>query len=160
MGYIQALYQIEAQAREWSPLRRQRIRAQQALPILEKLHLWLIGQREQLVDSQHTAKAIDYTLKRWDALIRFVEDGNIPIDNNWVENQIRPWAVGRNNWLFAGSVRAGQRAANIMTLVQSAKINDVDPQAYLRDVLEQLPTAKRSGLQNLLPHNSKTAKEP
>ena len=68
------------------------------------------------------AVAIDYSLKRWAALIRYLEDGAVPIDNNWVENQIRPWALGRSNWLFAGSLRSGQRAANIMSLIQSAKI--------------------------------------
>tara|TARA_R110002049_G_scaffold309231_1_gene518951 strand:- start:41 stop:262 length:222 start_codon:yes stop_codon:yes gene_type:complete len=72
-----------------------------------------------------------------------------------VENQIRPWALGRKNWLFAGSQRSGERAANVMTLIQSAKINGLDPQAYLRDVLELMPTAKQSDLDGLLPHNWK-----
>lgn len=85
--------------------------------------------------------------------MRYVENGDLPIDNNWVENQIRPWALGRSNWLFAGSLRSGQRAANVMTLIQSAKINGIDPQAYLSDVLERLPTAKQSNLHGLLPHN-------
>src|SRR5690606_13498131 len=91
--------------------------------------------------------------KRWEALIRYLDDGRMPIDNNWVENQIRPWALGRKNWLFAGSVRSGQRAANVMTLIQSAKINGLDPQAYLRNVLERMPTARQSDLDALLPHN-------
>ena len=77
---------------------------------------------------------------------------DVPIDNNWVENQIRPWALGRSNWLFAGSLRSGQRAAAIMSLVQSAKINELDPQAYLKDVMERLPMAKCSDLHSLLPH--------
>ena len=103
-----------------------------------------------------TAKAIDYSLKRWAALIRYLEDGKIPIDNNWIENQIRPWALGRSNWLFAGSLRSGQRAAAIMSLVQSAKINGHDPYAYLKDVLERLPTQRASMVSELLPHNWKT----
>jgi transposase len=94
-------------------------------------------------------------LKRWSALVRYLDDSHLPIDNNWVENQIRPWALGRSNWLFAGSLRSGQRAANVMSLIQSAKINGLDPQAYLRDVLERLPTARHSDLDNLLPHNWK-----
>lgn len=94
-----------------------------------------------------------HTLKRWLALKRYLDDGAIPIDNNWIENQIRPWALGRKNWLFAGSLRSGQRAANVMTLIQSAKINGLDPQRYLKDVLERLPTAKQSDLEGLLPHN-------
>ncbi|EXD46120.1 transposase IS66 family protein, partial [Acinetobacter baumannii 662545-1347] len=67
-----------------------------------------------------------YSLKRWTALSRYLDDGNLPIDNNWIENQMRPWALGRKNWLFAGSLRSGQRAANIMTLIQSAKLNGLD----------------------------------
>ncbi len=112
-----------------------------------------MGQRSQLTNGTRTAKAIDYSLKRWAALVRYLDDGHLPIDNNWVENQIRPWALGRSNWLFAGSMRSGQRAANVMTLIQSAKINGLDPQAYLRDVLERLPTARLSDLDDLLPHN-------
>ncbi|KGE03271.1 Mobile element protein [Pseudohaliea rubra DSM 19751] len=92
-------------------------------------------------------------MKRWAALVRYLDDGHLPIDNNWIGNQIRPWALGRNNWLFAGSLRSGQRAANVMTLIQSAKIKGLDPQAYLRDVLERLPTARQSDLAALLPHN-------
>jgi len=92
-------------------------------------------------------------LKRWLALKRYLDDGAIPIDNNWIENQIRPWALGRKNWLFAGSLRSGQRAANVMTLIQSAKINGLDPQRYLKEVLERLPTAKQSDLEGLLPYN-------
>ncbi|EXH80989.1 transposase IS66 family protein, partial [Acinetobacter baumannii 2887] len=72
--------------------------------------------------SSPTARAINYSLKRWTALSRYLDDGNLPIDNNWIENQMRPWALGRKNWLFAGSLRSGQRAANIMTLIQSAKL--------------------------------------
>ncbi|WP_151831445.1 IS66 family transposase, partial [Acinetobacter junii] len=70
-----------------------------------------------------TAKAINYSRKRWPALSRYLDDGNLPSDNNWAENSMRPWALGRKNWLFAGSLRSGQRAANIMTLIQSAKLN-------------------------------------
>ena len=129
------------------------MRQTQAKPVLERLHDWLIREREGLPDSGRSARAIDYTLKRWLALKRYLDDGAIPIDNNWIENQIRPWALGRKNWLFAGSLRSGQRAANVMTLIQSAKINGLDPQRYLKEVLERLPTAKQSDLEGLLPHN-------
>ncbi len=115
----------------------------------------LDGEVYEITNGTRTAKAINYTLKRWAALIRYLDDGNVPIDNNWVENQIRPWALGRKNWLFAGSLRSGERAANVMTLIQSAKINGLDPQAYLRGVLERIPTARRSDLDELLPHNWK-----
>jgi len=103
-------------------------------------------------DGSATAKAIDYSLKRWKALTRYIDDGDVPISNNWVENQIRPIALGRSNWLFAGSLRAGQRAAAVMSLVHSAKINGHDPYAYLKDVLERLPTLPASRIEELLPH--------
>jgi hypothetical protein len=99
-----------------------------------------------------TSKAIDYSLKRWQALTRYIDDGNLPISNNWVENQIRPIAQGRANWLFAGSLRAGKRAAAIMSLIHSARINGHNPYAYLRDVLERLPTHPASRIDDLLPH--------
>ena len=88
-------------------------------------------------------------------LSRYLDDGNLPIDNNWIENQMRPWALGRKNWLFAGSLRSGQRAANIMTLIQSAKLNGLDPYAYLSDVLKRLPTHKVPQIEELLPHRWK-----
>ncbi len=81
----------------------------------------------------------------------------IPIDNNWVENLIRPWALGRSNWLFAGSLRSGQRAANIMSLIQSAKLNGHEPYVYLKDVLSRLPTQKANAVSELLPLNWKPA---
>jgi transposase len=102
-------------------------------------------------------KAIDYSLKRWSELTRFIEDGDVPISNNWVENRIRPVALGRANWLFAGSLRAGQRAAVVMSLVHSARINGHDPYAYLKDVLERLPTHAASPIEELLPHRWKPA---
>ena len=104
-------------------------------------------------DGSPTAKAIDYSLKRWLALIRYLDDGNLPIDNNWVENRIRPVALGRSNWLFAGSLRAGQRAAAVMSLIQSAKLNGHDPYRYLTDVLQRLPTQPASRIGELLPHS-------
>lgn len=96
-----------------------------------------------------TIKAIDYSLGRWRAPTGYIDDGDLPADNNWVENQIRPIATGRKNWLFAGSLRAGQRAAAIMSFVH---FNGHDPFAYLRDVLERLPTQPASRIDELLPH--------
>ena len=113
----------------------------------------MLLQRQRITDGTATAKALDYSLKRWAALTRFVQDGRLPIDNNWIENQIRPIAIGRGNWLFAGSLRAGQRAATVMSLIQSAKLNGHDPYAYLKDVLARLPTQKNSRIDELLPHN-------
>lgn len=95
---------------------------------------------------------IDYSLKRWVALTHYLSDGQVPIDNNWIENQIRPIAIGRKNWLFAGSLRAGKRAAATMSLIQSAKLNGHEPLAYLKDVLTRLPTQPASRIDELLPH--------
>jgi hypothetical protein len=96
---------------------------------------------------------VDYSLNRRVALTRFLDDGDLPIDNNWVENRIRPIALGRQNWLFAGSLRAGKRAAAVMSLIHSAKLNGLDPYAYMRDVLERLPTQPASRIAELLPHH-------
>ena len=97
-----------------------------------------------------TAKAIDYTLRRWSALTRYLEDGACPIDNNRIENAVRPIALGRRNWLFAGSERAGQRAAAIMSLLATAKANGHEPHAWLTDVLTRLPTTLDRDLGTLL----------
>jgi len=113
---------------------------------------WLILQRQKSTDGTAIARAIDYSLKRWDALIRFESDGALPPDNNHIENRIRPVAVGRSNWLFAGSLRSGQRAAAVMSLIQSAKLNGHDPFAYLKDVLDRLPTQPATRIEKLLPH--------
>ena len=147
-----ALYDVERQARELSAEERQRLRQLQSRPIADKLREWLLLHRQKATDGTALAKAIDYSLGRWDALTRFLDDGELPIDNNWVENRIRPIALGRSNWLFAGSLRAGKRAAAVMSLIQSAKLNGHDPYRYLKDVLERLPTQAASRIQELLPH--------
>jgi hypothetical protein len=108
-------------------------------------------QRQKVPDGAATAKAIDYSLNRWAALTRYLDDGDLPADNNWIENQIRPIAIGRSNWLFAGSLRAGKRAAAVMSLLHSARLNGHDPYAYLKDVLERLPTQPASRVEELLP---------
>jgi transposase len=148
-----ALYDVERQARELSAEQRQRMRQMQSRPIADKLREWLLLQRQKATDGTAIAKAIDYNLGRWDALTRFLDDGNLPIDNNWIENRIRPIALGRSNWLFAGSLRAGKRAAAVMSLIQSARLNGHDPYRYLKDVLERLPTQSASRIGELLPHS-------
>lgn len=147
-----ALYGVEREVAELAAHERVGIRQARAKPMAETLHRWLVAQRLRVPDGSGTARAIDYSLKRWQALTRYLDDGDAPIDNNWVENQIRPWAIGRSNWLFAGSLRGGQRAAAIMSLIQSARLNGHDPYAYLKDVLERLPTHKNSQIGELLPH--------
>jgi len=150
---IGELYEIEREALALSPERRLALRQEKAKPLADKLHEWMLAQRQRVLDGSGTAKALDYSLKRWAALTRYLDDGQVPIDNNHIEMQIRPVAIGRANWLFAGSLRAGKRAAAIMSLIQSAKLNGLNPYAYLRDVLERLPTHPDNRIDDLLPHN-------
>jgi transposase len=154
------LYKVEDEVRDLDAAARQRIRQGRSRPWAKALHTWLQAHRLKVPDGSATAKAIDYSLNRWAALVRYIDDGRLPADNNWVENQIRPIALGRSNWLFAGSLRAGQRAAAIMSLVHSARINGHDPYAYLRDVLERLPTQPASRVGELLPHRWQPVQAP
>lgn len=150
---IVGLYEVERHAKEMSDEDRWRLRQETAVPIAEKLHEWMLAQRELVPEGSATAKALDYSLKRWVALTRYLEDGAVPIDNNQIENLIRPWALGRSNWLFAGSLRSGKRAAAIMSLIQSARMNGHDPYTYLKDVLMRLPTQRASEITQLLPQH-------
>jgi len=149
-----ALYAVEREAKdlELDAAGRRRLRQEMAKPVAEKLRAWLDRKLAQVPEGSATSKAISYSLRRWDALTRYLDDGNLPIDNNWLENRIRPIALGRTNWLFAGSARAGRRAAVVMSLIQSARLNGHDPYAYLRDVLERLPLTPEHRLVELMPH--------
>ncbi len=148
---IAELYAIERQAQQMDSASRAQLRQEQAQPRLEAMHEWLIGIRQQTADNSGLAKAIDYSLKRWSALARYAQSGELPIDNNAVENSIRPIAIGKKNWLFAGSERAGKRAAAIQSLLGTAKLNGIEPYAWLKDTLEKLPTWPYSRMNDLLP---------
>ena len=157
LKFIGQLYDVERDIQDLDTEERRRARQARAKPIADALHAWMIAHRLKVPDGSATAKALDYSLKRWDALGRYLDDGTIPIDNNSVENQIRPIAIGRSNWLFAGSLRAGKRAAAVMSLIQSARMNGHDPYAYLKDVFTRLPTQPASQIEELLPHRWKPA---
>jgi transposase len=152
LQYIGALYAVEREGGGLPADERLRIRQTKARPIADAFHQWMRLTRLKLTDGAATARALDYSLKRWAALTRYLDDGQLPIDNNHLENRIRPIALGRSNWLFAGSLRAGQRAAAVMSLIQSARLNGHDPYAYLKDVLTRLPTQRASDIGDLLPH--------
>ena len=154
LNRIATLYAVEAEARNLSTAERKQLRAEKSLPRLAALHGWLQQTRPNTAPNSATSKAIDYSLKRWAALTRYAESGDLPIDNNPVENCIRPIALGKKNWLFAGSERAGQRTAVIQTLLGSAKLNGLDPSAWLKDTLEKLPTWPNSRIDELLPFAS------
>ena len=151
LNRIAALYVIEANARNMTVKARTQWRQEQAQPLLNSMHDWLRQTRVMVANGSGLAKAIDYSLKRWPALSRYATDGRLPIDNNPVENIIRPIAIGKKNWLFTGSERAGKRAAAIQTLLGTAKLNGLDPAAWLRDTLEKLPTWLNSEIDSLLP---------
>ena len=152
LEFIRGLYRIEREVKELSCEERLAIRQTRSKPVAQLMYKWLMAHRPQISDGSAGAKAMDYTIKRWTALTRFLDDGQLPIDNNLIENAIRPIALGRSNWLFAGSLRAGKRSAAIMSLIQSAKMNGHDPYLYLKDVLERLPTHKNHLIHELLPH--------
>jgi len=148
---IAELYRIEEDAKIYSIEQRQRWRAEHAKPRLDAMHLWLLQTRKTSAEGGALSRAIDYSLKRWPAILRYADSGHLPIDNNPIENAIRPIAVGKKNWLFAGSERAGKRAAAIQTLLATAKANGIEPFAWLKDTLEKLPTCPNSRLDELLP---------
>ncbi len=152
LRFYQALFRIEREIEALPSEDRRRIRQRKSRRVLAVFHRWLIAKRQLVPPGSASAKAIDYSLKRWAELTRFLDDGDVPISNNWVENHIRPVALGRANWLFAGSLRAGRRAAAIMSLLHTARINGHEPYAYIKDVLERLPTQPNSRIDELLPH--------
>ncbi|WP_404932235.1 IS66 family transposase [Massilia atriviolacea] len=153
---IGQLYAIEQQAADMPQQQRAALREQRAIPILADLNAWLLASQRSVAVGSGTAKAIEHALKRWPALQRYASSGSLPIDNNPVENAIRPIAIGKKNWLFAGSERAGRRAAVIQSLFATAKLNGLDPARWLADTLEKLPTCPNSKIDSLLPFANST----
>ncbi len=145
------LYAIEAEGKDLTIEDRQQLREEKSLAELKALHDWLVKTRTQTANGGGSAKALDYTLKRWASLIRYAQTGHLPIDNNPVENVIRPIAIGKKNWLFTGSERAGKRAAAIQTLFGTAQLNGLNSSAWLKDTLIKLPTWPNSRIDELLP---------
>jgi transposase len=149
---IARIYRAEAQAREMTAEARLAHRKQTTQPLWDELQAWMKLERTRVPDGGGIAAALDYSLKRWAALGRFLSDGAVSVDNNHIENLMRPWAMGRKAWLFAGSELGGQRAAMVMTLVQSAKMHGHDPWVYLKDVLGRLLGHPNHRIDELLPH--------
>ena len=132
---------------------RVRVRNARSRPLVIELETWLREQRARVSKNSETGKAIDYSLKRWIALTRFLDDGRLCMSNNAAERELRGVAIGRRNWTFAGSDEGGRRAAALYTLIQTAKLNDVDPQAWLADVLARLPDHPAKRIHELMPWN-------
>lgn len=148
---IGKLYVIEKRIRHLPDEARATIRRKYSQPQLEALHLWLQSTRHTVANGSALARAMDYTLRRWPALSLYATEGHLPIDNNPVENAIRPIAIGKKNWLFVGSEAAGKRAANIQTLLGTARLNGIEPMKWLTETLEKLPTWPNSRIDELLP---------
>jgi hypothetical protein len=148
---IDALFGIERTINGASAGERLRVRHEQSAPLLAALETWLREERARLSRSSSVAKPIDYLLNRWDGFARFIEDGRICLSNNGAERALRGFALGRKSWLFAGSERGADRAAAMTTLIMTARLNDIDPLAWLADVLARIADIPLSRLPELLP---------
>jgi len=154
---IQKLYRVEKQARKLSPEKRHQHRQRQAKPVLDAMRLWLDQVLPQVPPTSATGKALHYLHNEWDKLIRYLDDGRLEIDNNAAENAIRPFVVGRKNWLFSDSVKGVTASANLYSLIETAKANGLEPYAYLRYLFAELPKAETvDAIEALLPGNVDT----
>jgi len=165
MMEIQKLYRVETEARDaqMSAETRSALRLQQSQPILASIKARLDADRNRasILPSSPLGKAIEYTLGRWEALVRYAVTGNgeVEIDNNWVENAIRPTAIGKKNWLFIGHPNAGQQSAILYTIIENCRLNDIDPVEYLEDVLPRIQDHPKARICELLPRQWKAARE-
>jgi transposase len=148
---IDELFAIERAINGKAPEQRLALRREKSAPLVTDLEIWIRRQRALLSSGNDTAKAINYLLNRWAAFTRFLDDGRVCLTNNAAERALRGVAVGRRNWTFAGSDAGGHRAAAVYTLIETCKMNDVDPQAWLADVLARLPDHPASKIADLLP---------
>jgi transposase len=156
---IDMLFEIERSINGKTPEQRLAVRRERSRPLIAELEIWMRQQRALLSTKNDIAKAINYSLNRWAAFTRFLDDGRVCLSNNAAERALRGIAIGRKNWTFAGSDAGGDRAAAIYTLIETCKMNDVDPQAWLADVLARLPDHPASRVAELLPWNWKTAQQ-
>lgn len=142
LSWIRQLYAIEQQGKTLSREERHQLRQRQAVPILSKMHAWLEKSLRQVPPKTKLGEAVAYAWKQWSRVSRYVDDGAYPIDNNRIENAIRPFAIGRKNWLFAQSQAGARASANLYSLIESAKGHGLEPYHYLRQVLSKLPSAE------------------
>ncbi len=159
MKRIDAIFDIEREISGLGADARLAARQELSHPLVDSLHDWLLAERAKLSRHNKVAKAINYIFEkdgRWQAFTAFLDDGRICLTNNAAERALRSVALGRKSWLFAGSERGGERAAAMYTLIVTAKMNDIDPQAWLADVLARLPDMPVSRIHELLPWHWKT----
>jgi hypothetical protein len=150
---IDVLFEIERSINGQSAEQRRVVRQELSAPLVAALESWMREQRAKLSRSNDVAKAMEYMLKRWPAFTRFLDDGRICLSNNAAERALRGIALGRKSWLFAGSDRGGQRAAAMYSIIVTAKMNGVDPQAWLTDVLTRTAEHPVHRIDELLPWN-------
>ena len=155
---IDALFEIERTINEKSAEERRCVRQERSAPLVVDLETWMREERAKLSRGNDVAKAMDYMLKRWQSFARFIDDGRICLTNNAAERALRGIALGRKSWLFAGSDRGGARAAAMYSAIITAKMNDIDPQAWLADVLARIASHPASRLDELLPWNWRDAR--
>ncbi len=160
LGRIGELYAIEADIRGRLPQERARARATRAAPLLDELKAWLEAQLARVSKKSELAVAIRYALSRWVALTRYRDDGRLEIDNNIAERELRAVALGRKNYLFAGSDAGGEHAAALYSLIGTAKLNGIDPEAYLRQVLERIAEHPINRVDELLPWDMSADQQP
>lgn len=153
LSRIGALYDIEDRIRGMLPDERRDLRQQHAKPILAELKEWIEDVQTTLPQKQKLAEAMRYALSRWAALSVYLDDGRVEIDNNIAERAMRPLGIGRKNWLFAGSDKGGERIANILSIIETAKLHGHNPEAFLTDVLARIQDHPKERLENLLPWN-------
>ncbi|MFA1626790.1 transposase, partial [Rhizobium mongolense] len=150
---IDAVFDIEREINGLSAGERLARRQQDSRPLVDELEEWLRSERTKLSRSSPVTEPIDYMLKRWEGFTSFLKDGRICLSNNAAERALRGFALGRKAWLFAGSDRGADRAAFMATLIMTAKLNDIDPQAWLADVLARIADTPITKLEQLLPWN-------
>ncbi len=152
MAFIQKLYRIEREIRGQDPPARKAAREQQATPLLTALKAWLDRSKGDVPPTSLIGRAIAYALGQWESLLRYVEDGRLEIDNNLMENAIRPFAIGKKNWLFSDTVHGAEASANLYSLIQTARANNLEPYGYLRHLFTELPKATTAAeIERLLP---------
>src|SRR5436305_8470221 len=151
LGFIRRLYEVEKRARDLEAVSRCALRQSESGPVLTQLKAWLDDQSRSVPPKSPMGLAISYARSQWIALTRYLEDGILDLDNNRAERALRRVAIGRKNWMFAGSDEGGRRAAILYSLVASCAVLRLDPYAYLRDVLERLPSCTAADLARLPP---------
>jgi transposase len=158
-AWVRQLYNVEDEAKNLSAAERLRLRQEKSVPVLDSFHKWLLAQKAQVLPKSPIAGAINYVLNQWEALKVYTTDGDLDIDNNISERTLKLIGMGRVNWLFLGSDNGGKTAAVLFSFTATCKLLDINTFAYLRDVLERLPTHPAERLEDLLPHNWQAARQ-